>query len=96
VEVEGYGLNQQFFEQAGGIQFDKKQENMSSNALILQLSPVQNPEPRPEMKAFASKFKSGHFQCVQEEPFWREIRRWYSSAPNAQKATITWVEANCG
>jgi hypothetical protein len=44
------------------------------------------------LQALAAAYTGGTFVRAAEQPFWREIKPFYSAARNLQKATFDWLE----
>ncbi len=94
VNVDGYHLTGRMYDQAAQIHLDQRRLLRPLPALVLQLSTREDSQENPKFKALASQYAPGQLETVKEDPFWREIRRWYSLAANAQEATLRWIEVN--
>ena len=46
-----------------------------------------------EVQSLASSYQRGVVMSAQEEPFWREIARFYDTAPSLFAATTEWLRS---
>jgi hypothetical protein len=49
--------------------------------------------PVPELQQLTNSYPSGTLAFAQEEPFWKEIARFYDHAPNLFQVTREWLSA---
>jgi hypothetical protein len=59
--------------------------------LIAQVDRSETATISRDVKALASRLPGASVQLVVEEPFWKEIDRFYDSAPNLSAATLAWL-----
>jgi uncharacterized protein len=95
IDVDGYPLTGRMYDQAEQVHLDQREVNRSIPALIVQVSRKEDAPTDPKLKILAAQYTPGSLTVVTEEPFWKEIRRWYKSAPHAQEQTRKWVEVHC-
>lgn len=95
VDVDGYLLTGRIYDQAEQVHLDQREVNRSIPALIVQVSRKEDAPPDPKLKILAAQYTPGSLVVVTEEPFWKEIRRWYKSATHALEQTRKWVEVHC-
>jgi exosortase A-associated hydrolase 2 len=95
VNVDGYELSRAFtdglqaLDLASGAAVDR-------DCLIVQIERSAAARPSAEGQALASRFPRGELRVVQEEPFWKEIPRFYDTAPNLWQATLDWMTRHDG
>jgi uncharacterized protein len=61
-------------------------------ALVVQLDRAPQAPAQTELTTLAARYAAGALVQVQEEPFWKEIERFYDTAPNLFTATLDWME----
>lgn len=90
--VDGYEMTGRFYEQAASVNLlacvDKRHQGKS---IIIQINKKENP-----INHKIEQLKQTYVECsaisVVEEPFWKEIRLYYSKAENLFNATLEWLE----
>jgi uncharacterized protein len=91
VNVDGYEMAWPMYEQVSAIKLAQSAKVSAARCLIVQID-RQPAKPSPEFVQLASQYQKGELRLVQEEPFWKEIQRFYDSAPNLFPATAEWLE----
>jgi len=89
VNVDGYDLSYPVYEQIAGIQLLDSDLSAGRPGLIVQIG--RTDRPKKEFQEI-SQLLGADLRCVVEEPFWREIKRFYGKAPNLFDATLEWLE----
>ena len=46
-----------------------------------------------DLEALQETYPVADLQGIVEEPFWKEIKRWYWAAPNLFEITLAWMAA---
>lgn len=93
VNIDGYDVNFQLYKQISELNLLTEKSVTDLKCLITQLG-KPNQKARKDIDELRQMFSSSSFEMVTEEPFWREIKQFYNSAPNLFKTTLTWLKAN--
>jgi hypothetical protein len=78
------------YREASAVRLAAEPQRHPGPCLVVQ---VDRPTARPsaELQRLAASYSSGTFASVGEEPFWKEIARFYERAPNLFAATSAWL-----
>ncbi len=95
VNVDGYEMALPMYEQVSAIQLAVRPKSCQAPCLIVQVD-RQPAKPTPEYEQLAAGYRAARLLLVQEEPFWKEIQRFYDSAPNLFAATLDWLGPAAG
>ena len=90
INVEGYDLTKIVYDSVAKINL-LNDSSKASQALIVQVG--RNEKPKKEFESLASNLNAS-LSCVVEEPFWREIKRFYNRADNIYEVTLNWMGCN--
>lgn len=90
VNVEGYGLGGDLFRELSGLRLDASRPPPTSANLLVGVTAREAP-PREDLVALAKGWGRTDVEGVAEEPFWREIRKFYARAPRLFEATTRWM-----
>jgi hypothetical protein len=93
VNVDGYPLCATLFDEMTALVVDGAsgvQHAMPS--LVVHLDRAEQPQVPPDVERLVGRFPGGQVRSVQEEPFWKEIQRFYDSAPNLFRTTVEWLD----
>jgi uncharacterized protein len=90
VNVEGYELGGALFRELSELRLDQSRPPPTCANLLVGISSQESP-PRDDLRALAKSWKDTRVENVVEEPFWREIRRFYARANNLFDATARWM-----
>ncbi|MDO8355992.1 MAG: alpha/beta hydrolase [Nitrospirota bacterium] len=91
VNVDGYEIAYPCYEQASAVKLNEGGKRFAGPCLIVQMGRAGQPI-RSEVKALQETYPSADIREVVEEPFWKEIKQWYRTAPNLFETTSAWVE----
>ena len=91
VNIEGYELTNTLFDQSSNINLLRENLYFTNNALIVQCGKKDQPL-RKELKSLSEKYTNAELSHVEEEPFWREIKRYYGKADNLFSVTLDWMK----
>jgi len=91
VNVDGYDLGYPYYEQASAIKLNEGTKRFAGQCLIVQIGKEGQPI-RPDLKALQGTYRSADLRQAVEEPFWKEIKRWYGEAPDLFESTLAWIE----
>ncbi|MCK5091391.1 MAG: alpha/beta fold hydrolase [Gammaproteobacteria bacterium] len=95
VNIDGYELSCQLFEQASAINLLDNEKTFKGDCLIVQMS-KRTKKIRSDLEALGSIYTDSSLIQVEEEPFWKEIKEFYTYADNLYDATLTWLEERNG
>lgn len=90
--VDGYPLSYPFYEQLSAVALADRPRTFDGPCLIVQLDRQEGARPLPELEQLRDRFTGATMVTVQEEPFWKEIERFYETAPNLFATTLEWLE----
>lgn len=90
VNVDGYELGLQYFTGASAIALASCAKQHSGPCLIVQVD-RQPGRIMPELQQMASTYPQGTVALAQEDPFWKEIPRFYDKAPSLFAVTTDWM-----
>jgi len=90
VNVEGYGLGGDFFRELSGFRLEPASPPPTRANLLVGITSREAP-PRDDLLGLAQAWRDTRVEAVVEEPFWREIRRFYARAGNLSDATARWM-----
>lgn len=90
VNIDGYELAYPCFEQATAVNLNQDKKRFPGPCLIVQIG-KDGQLFRQELTALQATYSSADIQGVVEEPFWKEIKRWYRTAPNLFEPTLRWM-----
>ena len=89
--VDGYEITWEMFEQVSSINLLERPKQAQADCLIVQISPRQQ-EFRKDFSLLQSHYRNGSALLTVEEPFWKEIRTFYSGAQRLYQDTLGWLE----
>jgi len=92
VNVDGYEIAYPLYEGLTGLSLKGGPAAFAAPALIVQLDRGAGAPPQPELTALAGRYAGATLVQAQEEPFWKEIERFYDTAPNLFTATLDWMD----
>jgi alpha/beta superfamily hydrolase len=96
VNVDGYQLGYDLYQEASSINLLLRQRYFPGPCLIVQIDKAKAPL-RKELEELRSRFPEGRFARAPEEPFWKEIKVFYNSAEALTRVTLEWLrEADPG
>jgi exosortase A-associated hydrolase 2 len=90
VNIDGYELAYPCYEQASAINLKEGRKRFTGHCLIVQTGKDGQPI-HPDLKALQETYPAGDLKSAVEEPFWKEIKRWYRTAPNLFETTLAWM-----
>lgn len=90
VNVEGYGLGGDLFRELSGLKLDGIHQPATSANLLVGIAGREAP-PRADLVALAEAWTGTQVETATEEPFWREIRKFYSRAGQLFDVTKRWM-----
>ena len=90
VNIDGYELAYPCYEQATAVNLKEGRKRFAGPCLIVQIGKDGQPI-HPDLKALQETYSAGDLKSAVEEPFWKEIKRWYRAAPNLFEKTLAWM-----
>lgn len=89
--VDGYEITSEMFEQVSSINLLDGLKQTQARCLMVQISPRQQ-EFKKDFSLLSPLYRNGHALITIEEPFWKEIRTFYSSAQHLYQDTLAWLK----
>lgn len=93
VNVDGYEMAHPMFSEVSAVKLAQSRKQFQGPSLVVQIDRAPG-RPSPELKQVADAYTNGTFAFAQEEPFWKEIARFYDIAPNLFDVTLDWLESH--
>jgi uncharacterized protein len=91
VNVDGYEMSWPLYEQVEGIDLLGRSNACDGDVLIVQISRKES-GINPVLGKLKEKYSRSQIAISVEEPFWKEIRHYYSKASNLYQITIDWLK----
>ena len=92
VNVDGYEMSYILFEQASSINLLQNDKKYSGDCLIVQISKKEEAFKK-NLENLKAAYAKAELILSIEEPFWKEIKTFYSKAENLFHNTLSWLEA---
>lgn len=93
VNVDGYEIGKPLFESAAvRTLLPLERKTHSGPALIVQIAPNAQAKGRGDLQELAGAYHQGACARATEQPFWREIKPFYSRASDLENVTLNWLE----
>lgn len=92
VNVDGYEIGWPLFEQMSALRLSDS-SRFDGPCLVLQVERNAAAPGARDIDALRAANPALVARVVQEEPFWKEIERFYDSAPNLMAETLRWMNA---
>jgi uncharacterized protein len=90
VNVDGYEIAYPCYEEASALKLNEGVKQFTGPCLIVQVG-RDGQTIRPELKVLQETYSSADIRAAVEEPFWKEIKQWYRTAPNLFQTTLAWM-----
>ena len=91
VNVDGYEMALPLYSSVSALDAGSKPHLFGGSCLIVQVDP--QPRPAADLQRLAASYREATVKFAQEEPFWKEIARFYQEAPSLFDVTSQWLEA---
>lgn len=91
VNYEGYDLTGELFEQTSQIDLLKGKRKLKGKCCVLQIAKEGRPI-RKEIQSLADTYVGADILQAEEEPFWREGKKYYGRANNLFSETLNWLK----
>jgi exosortase A-associated hydrolase 2 len=92
VNVDGYEMTFPLFSEVAAVKLGTVDKRFAWPCLVTQLDRAPA-RPAPDLQQIVSTYSDGTLVFAQEEPFWKEIARFYNAAPNLFDVTLSWLRA---
>lgn len=89
--VDGYEISAEMFEQFSSLHLPRALNYAKANCLIIQIASKQNPSLKDEFLQLGSVYQQSQVLLSIEEPFWKEIKPFYSRAERLYQDTLNWL-----
>lgn len=91
VNVDGYEMALPMYEQVSAVKLAADAKRCQAPCLVAQIE-RQPGRPATDLGQLASGYRTGRLVFAQEEPFWKEIARFYDQAPALFAETRGWLD----
>jgi exosortase A-associated hydrolase 2 len=91
VNLEGYELSYNYFEQTSGINLLNATKKFTGRCFITQIGREGQPLHR-DLLQLQSLYTYADISHATEQPFWKEIKQFYERANNLFATTLEWLE----
>jgi exosortase A-associated hydrolase 2 len=93
VNVDGYLISEQFYEQCSKLNLDSRTKIVSkADCLAVQFARSIKQDDNRDFINFVGLYQSGIFLKIEEQPFWREIKQFCSTPTPLIDSTLEWWE----
>jgi exosortase A-associated hydrolase 2 len=92
VSVDGYELALPLYAQCSSVKLAAEPKTFAGRCLALQIDRAPGAKPLPEMSELVGRYPNATLVCTQEEPFWKEIARYYGTPASAGTITLEWLQ----
>jgi exosortase A-associated hydrolase 2 len=92
VNVDGYDMALPLYSEVSAVKLAGAPKQHRGASLIVQIDRQPGRVPA-ELQQLASSYQRATLEFAQEEPFWKEIARFYDRAPNLFAVTSKWLSA---
>jgi uncharacterized protein len=93
VNVDGYDVALPLFEEVSAVTLTAAPRLFAGPCLILQLDRNPAAVPARDLVSLQQQFAHATLSIVTEEPFWKEIQRFYDRPEPLFQATLAWLES---
>jgi len=92
VNVDGYDVTLPLYDSLMALEPAHTASRFHGQVFAALVQMAGRPAPAREQQQLAARYPAANIQVVIEDPFWKEIARFYDSAPNLAEATDRWLE----
>ncbi|HET7217828.1 MAG TPA: hypothetical protein VFJ02_07255, partial [Vicinamibacterales bacterium] len=89
VNVDGYEMTLPLYAEVSAMRLADAPKRFAGPCLVCNID--RQSRPVAELDKLAASYARGTVQFAQEEPFWKEIQRFYDRAPNLFAVTCDWL-----
>lgn len=91
VNVDGYDLGPAMARELRSLSMAANPPALEAPTLIAQVDRNPAATPGSDLRGFQERGRAASLAVVREEPFWKEISRFYNEAPGLLDATMRWL-----
>lgn len=91
VNIDGYEMALPLYREASAVNLSAMPKRFDRPCLILHVDRPPLGQSK-ELQQLAATYARAELRYAQEEPFWKEIARFYDSAPNVFRTTMDWLD----
>jgi len=91
--VDGYEMSRTMYEELSTVDLSSRLLTFSGRCLVVRIERGLAAKPAADVTTLAAKYPHAQVIEVEEEPFWREIDRFYGNAPQLCARTLEWLNA---
>ncbi len=92
VNVDGYALSFAFHDQVSDVRLTDSPRSFTGRCLVVQIDRSSAAPPARDLEHLHRQYRNGAFTTVAEEPFWKEIKRFYERTDHLVTTTLEWLE----
>jgi pimeloyl-ACP methyl ester carboxylesterase len=92
VNVDGYEMGWPLYASVASITGESPPRVFNGPCLVVQVD--KQPRPAADLQRLAASYSGETLKFAQEEPFWKEIAKFYQEAPNLFSVTSEWLGAH--
>lgn len=92
VNVDGYEVTLPFFEQVSSVNLATSPRSFAGPCVLVQIERSRASAPSKDLIDLQQKYRNASLQFVEEEPFWKEIHRFYEVADRLFADTLSWLD----
>ncbi len=89
--IEGYEMALRMYDEVTGVKLADEPKRTSAPCLVVHVD-RQPGRPVLELTRLAESYGNGTLVFAQEEPFWKEIAKFYGDAPVLAEQTLSWLD----
>jgi uncharacterized protein len=93
VNIDGYDVGLPFYEQLSNVRLSAELREFRGRCLLVQIEKDPAATPSPELVQLQERLPAAMLKVVREEPFWREIQRFYEATDQLSATTLEWLES---
>ena len=93
VNIDGYEIKWPLYEQLISIDLNNRKMEFNGPVLAVQMNRKLGMGTR-RIQIFNSLYPIIEVQEAEEQPFWTEIKEYYSEAPNLFNTTLEWLKTS--
>ena len=90
VNVDGYEMALPLYAEVSAVRLSSDPKRHQGSCLVVQID-RQPGRASAELQLLTESYSRATLTSVSEEPFWKEIQRFYEQAPNLFAATTSWL-----
>jgi len=91
VNVDGYDMGPAMARELRALSVGTTPSAFGAPVLLVQVDRKPAAGPEPDLRRWQERYDDAALVVVEEDPFWKEIPRFYKRAPNVLDATMAWL-----